>query len=140
MIAWQSGVLYSFDLIDFPATGKAASSGRKSSQGNAFTFSNNSSNVYASNSPTTIFTRSAVRNHKLAVAIVSIVPSKRARPFSTWHSIPRSLNSLPTSASSPLAAVATRLNFLFFSIHNLLIYKKRRWDISPTPHFYSNSE
>ncbi len=30
VIAWQSGVLYSFDLIDFPATGKAASSGRKS--------------------------------------------------------------------------------------------------------------
>ena len=56
-----------------------------------------------------IFTRSAVRSHKFAVAIVSKFPLNRARPFSTWQSMPKLRNSLPTNASIPAAAVAIKL-------------------------------
>ena len=70
-------------VLDFPETGNAPSKGIKSSHGNAFVFSNNSSKVTAVNSPTMIFILSAVRSHKFVRAMSSTFPLNRILPFST---------------------------------------------------------
>src|SRR5699024_270909 len=92
--------------MDFPETGNFPSSEINCSHGNALVASTSASNVVASNSPTSNFRRSAVRNHKLQRGIADIGALKRTLPFSTSTGYPICLTSFATIDSKPIAAVA----------------------------------
>ena len=110
VMLWQSETENSVLFALFPLTWMNASRARYCFQGSAFTPSNSSSNVRASNVPTSASTRSAVRSQRHARAMAEKSPGKVTRASATLSgSIPMRRSSAATSDSSPNLQVAINL-------------------------------
>src|SRR5699024_12579606 len=137
--------------MDFPETGNFPSSEINCSHGNALVASKSASNVVASNSPTSNFRRSAVRNHKLQRGIADIGALKRTLPFSTSTGYPICLTSFATIDSKPIAAVAINVIvvviYLFLSlfkiklvsVYHIVYVKLKKMQITETLKYLSYS-